>query len=68
MSRDEVLGWRAELAYYYVATGQYYAGKYRRSFTRKKNAEEFAGRFPKQTPVPVRYKSEKPQVSNLVAF
>lgn len=64
--RDEVLGWKVEILYYYTALGEYYAGKYRRSFRRKASAEAFAARFPKQTPVPVRYKPERPQVSTLL--
>lgn len=66
MARDPVQGWVVDLNYYYVAVGQYYAGKFQRSFMRKKRAEEFLGRFPKQTPVPVRYKPGKPQISTLL--
>ena len=66
VKRDEVLGWRLELSYYYTALGEYYAGKFQRSFRRKASAEAFAERFPKQTPVPVRYKPERPQVSTLL--
>lgn len=66
VARDEVLGWKVEIGYYYTALGEYYAGKYRRSFRRKGSAEAFAERFPKQTPVPVRYKPERPQVSTLL--
>lgn len=64
--RDEVLGWKVEILYYYTTLGEYYAGKYRRSFRRKASAEAFAGRFPKQTLVPVRYKPEWPHVSTLL--
>lgn len=64
--RDEVFGWKVEILYYYATFGEYYGGKYRRSFRRKDSAEAFAERFPKQTPVPVRYKPERPQVSTLL--
>lgn len=64
--RDSVLGWVVELSYYYVALGEYHAGKFQRTFMRKKPAEEFLARFPAKTPVPVRYKPEKPQISTLL--
>lgn len=64
--RDEVVGWAVEVSYYYTALGEYYGGKYRRTFRRKTSAQAFAERFPKQMPVPVRYKPERPQVSTLL--
>ena len=64
--RDDLQGWAVALAYYYVAQGNYYAGNYRRGFRRKKAAEQFMERFPRQTALPVRYKPNKPEVSTLL--
>jgi hypothetical protein len=66
IGRDEWQGWAVELTYSYSAFGEYYSGKYFRGFRRKKNAEAFLERFPRETPIPVRYKAEKPEVSTLL--
>ena len=60
------LGWATELTYSYAALGEYYSGTFRRGFRRKKNAEAFLERFPRQTPIPVRYKPQKPEMSALL--
>jgi hypothetical protein len=67
LERDELQGWAVELTYFYVAMGEYYSGTWRRGFRRKKTAEAFLERFPRQTPIPVRYKHEKPGVSTLLS-
>jgi hypothetical protein len=59
-------GWAIDLTYFYVAMGEYYSGTYRRGFRRKKNAEAFLARLPAQTPIPIRYKPERPDVSALL--
>ncbi|MBZ5679692.1 MAG: hypothetical protein LAO24_06275 [Acidobacteriia bacterium] len=63
---DDLQIWAAELTYSYTAMGEYYSGSYRRGFRRKKKAEAFLERFPRNTPVPVRYKPEKPETSTLL--
>jgi hypothetical protein len=63
---DDLQGWAAELTYSYTALGEYYSGTYRRGFRRKKKAEAFLERFPRNTPIPVRYKHEKPETSTLL--
>jgi hypothetical protein len=64
--RDEIQGWAIELTYSYTAFGEYYSGKYFRGFRRKKTAEAFLERFPRDTPIPVRYKAEHPEISTLL--
>jgi hypothetical protein len=64
--RDELQGWAVEITYFYVALGEYYSGKYRRSFRRKKSAQAFLERLPPQTAIPVRYKPQKAEVSALL--
>ena len=66
VQHDDLRGWVTELTYSYMAIGEYYSGTFYRAFTRKKNAEAFLERFPWQTPIPVRYKLEKPEVSTLL--
>ena len=66
VQRDDLRGWAAELTYSYTALGEYYSGTFLRGFRRRKNAEAFLERFPGQTPIPVRYKAENPQVSTLL--
>src|SRR5579884_2180618 len=60
---DDIQGWAAEITYSYSALGEYYSGVYRRGFRLKKNAEAFLERFPRETPIPVRYKAERPDIS-----
>jgi len=64
--RDDLLGRGIEFTYFYVAMGEYYSGTYSRAFRRKRSAEAFAERFPQQTAIPVRYKSEEPEISTLL--
>lgn len=66
VKQDDVQGLVAEVTYSYVALGEYYSGTYRRSFIRKKRAEAFLERLPPNTPVPVRYKAETPDISTLL--
>jgi hypothetical protein len=66
VQQDDLLGWATELTYSYTALGDYYSGIFRRGFRRKKKAEAFLERFPRQTPVPVRFKSENPEISRLL--
>ncbi|SRR5258708_5966151 len=66
VQHDDLHGWAAELTYSYAAFGEYYSGTFLRGFRRKKNAEAFLERFPRQTPIPVRYKAENPQISTLL--
>jgi hypothetical protein len=63
IEQDEIQGWAAEITYSYTAVGEYYSGIYRRSFRLKKNAEAFLARLPRETPIPVRYKAERPEIS-----
>jgi hypothetical protein len=63
---DELQGWATELTYSYAALGEYYSGIYRRGFRRKKKAEAFLERFPRDTPLPVRYKPGHPETSTLL--
>ncbi len=55
----------AELAYSYVVGGQYFAGSYRRSFSKAAAAAQFAESL-KDRPVQVRYKREHPGKSLLL--
>jgi hypothetical protein len=66
VGRDDIQGWVVELTYSYLAFGDYYSGKYFRGFRRKKRAEAFLERFPRETPIPVRYKAERPEISTLL--
>jgi hypothetical protein len=66
VGRDEIQGWAVELTYSYTAFGEYYSGKYFRGFRRKKSDEAFLERFPRETPIPVRYKAEQPEISRLL--
>ena len=66
VQRDDLQGWAAELTYSYSALGDYYSGTYRRGFYRKKKAEAFLERFPRNTPVPVRFKPTNPDTSTLL--
>jgi len=64
--QDELLGWAVELTYSYTAFGEYYSGTYSRGYRRKKRAEALLERLPSGTPVPVRYKAERPETSTLL--
>ena len=64
--RDDLQNWVAEISYSYRAPGEYYSGTYCRGFFRKKTAEAFLERFPRNTPVPVRYKANLPDTSTLL--
>lgn len=64
--QDEIQGWAAEITYSYSAFGEYYSGVYRRGFRLKKKAEAFLERFPRETPIPVRYKAERPDISTVL--
>jgi RNase H-fold protein (predicted Holliday junction resolvase) len=66
VQHDDIHGWAAELTYSYTAFGEYYSGIYHRGFRRKKRAEAFLERLPCETPVPVRYKAERPEISTLL--
>jgi len=63
---SEISGWAVELTYSYSAFGEYYSGSFVKAFTRKKHAEAFLERFPRGTPLPVRYKAENAAVSTLL--
>src|SRR3954462_3506620 len=65
--QDDIQGWAAELTYSYDAFGEYYSGLYRRGFRRKKSAEAFLEPLPRETPIPVRYKAEKPEISTVLS-
>jgi hypothetical protein len=65
--QDKLLGWVAVLTYSYSAFGEYYSGTYSHGFRRKKTAEALLERFPREMPIPVRYKAEKPEGSTLLA-
>jgi hypothetical protein len=62
----EVQSWAVEIAYSYSALGEYYSGTFRRDFMRKKSAEAFLERLPRETPIPVRYKPESPEISTVL--
>ena len=62
----EIQGWAAEITYSYEAFGEYYSGVFRREFMRKKRAEAFLECLPRETPIPVRYKAERPEVSTVL--
>jgi hypothetical protein len=64
--QDDIQGWAVEITYSYVALGEYYSGLYRRGFRRKKRAEAFVERLPRETPIPVRYKAERPDISTVL--
>src|SRR3954470_17549645 len=64
--QDDIQGWAAELTYSYDALGEYYSGTYRRGFRQKKTAEAFLERLPRETPIPVRYKTDKPEISTIL--
>jgi hypothetical protein len=64
--QDDIQGWAAEITYSYEAFGEYYSGVYRRGFRRKKKAEAFIERLPRETPIPVRYKAERPELSTVL--
>jgi hypothetical protein len=64
--QDDIQGWAAELTYSYNAFGEYYSGIYHRGFRRKKSAEAFLERLPRETPIAVRYKAEKPEISTIL--
>ena len=66
VQHDDIHGWAAELTYSYTVFGEYYSGTYRRGFRRKKRAEIFLERLPRETPIPVRYKADRPEVSTLL--
>jgi hypothetical protein len=66
LDRDELRGWVSVITYSYSAFGEYYSGTYQRGFRRKKKAEAFLERFPRNTLVPVRYKSNRPDISTLL--
>jgi hypothetical protein len=66
VSRDDLHNWVAEITYSYSAFGEYYSGTYRRGFRRKKKAEAFLERFPRNSPVPVRYKPNRPDISTVL--
>jgi hypothetical protein len=63
---DDLQSWMAVITYNYSAFGEYYSGTYRRGFRRKKKAEAFLERFPRNTPIPVRYKPNRPDISTLL--
>jgi hypothetical protein len=66
LQHDDIHGLAAELTYSYTVFGEYYSGIYRRGFRRKKRAEAFLERFPRESPIPVRYKSQRPEISTLL--
>lgn len=66
LGQSDIQGWAAELVYSYAAFGEYYSGNYRRSFSRKKHAEAFLERFPRGTPLAIRYNPENPEISTLL--
>jgi hypothetical protein len=66
VQHDDIHGWAAELTYSYTVFGEYYSGIYRRGFRRKKSAEAFLDRLPRETLVPVRYKTARPEISTLL--
>jgi hypothetical protein len=66
LQHDDIYGWATELTYSYTVFGEYYSGIYRHGFRRKKRAEAFLERFPRETPIPVRYKSQRPEMSTLL--
>jgi hypothetical protein len=66
VQHDDIHGWAAELTYSYTVFGEYYSGTYCRGFRRKKRAVAFLERLPRETPIPVRYKAEHPEISTLL--
>jgi hypothetical protein len=66
VQHDDIHGWAAELTYSYTVFGEYYSGVYRRGFRRKKRAGAFLERLPRETPIPVRYKERRPEISTLL--
>ena len=66
VEQGDIQGWVTELTYSYSALGEYYSGTYQRGFRRKKTAEAFLERFPRGTPIPIRYKAENPGISTLL--
>lgn len=66
VQHDDIHGWAAELTYSYTVFGEYYSGIYRRGFRRKKSAGAFLDRLPRETPIPVRYKAARPEISTLL--
>ena len=66
IGQSDIQGWAAEITYSYSALGEYYSGTFSKGFRRKKTAEAFLERFPRGTPIPIRYKAEKPQISTLL--
>ena len=66
VQHDDIHGWAAELTYSYTVFGEYYSGIYRRGYRRKKRAEAFLERLPCDTPIPVRYKAQHPEISTLL--
>ena len=63
---DDLQGWVTNITYSYVAMGEYYSGTYRHGFRRKKKAEAFLERLPRNTPIPVRYKPDQPETSTVL--
>ena len=66
IGQSDIQGWAAELTYSYSALGEYYSGTFSKGFRRRKTAEAFLERFPRGTPIPIRYKAEDPQTSTLL--
>jgi hypothetical protein len=66
LQRDDIHGWAAELTYSYIVFGEYYSGIYRRGYHRRKRAEAFLERLPRETPIAVRYKAKRPEISTLL--
>jgi hypothetical protein len=64
--QDDLQGWAAEITYSYSAFGEYYSGVYRRGFRFKKKAAAFLERFPREMPLVVRYKAERPEISTVL--
>jgi hypothetical protein len=63
---DDLRSWMAVVTYNYSAFGEYYSGTFRHGFRRKKRAEAFLERLPQNTPIPVRYKPNHPEISTLL--
>ena len=63
---DDLQGWVANITYSYVALGEYYSGAYRHGFRRKKRAEAFLERLPRNTLIPIRYKPDHPDTSTVL--
>ena len=56
----------AEFQYTYVHNGEYYAGVHTKAFMLRSSAENYAGRFPAGTVIPVRVNPTKPDISVVV--